>query len=157
MSGDAAVTKTRRVTRWNLLGCPKLADRSQPLMSRSLPYCGDMWTRYCCSTYFSDCRYMPQLRRYSPTKLSDSAQMAIFCVIFCVLYFPRAAWSTFQTCIVNSHFEVATPTRRGFSGRGYHALTWRSHGHSLAAYLWHHLRKTVLLPGKCTVWRALSH
>ena len=42
------------------------------------------------------------------------------------------------------------------SGRGYHALTWRSHGHSLAPYLWRHLRQTVLLPGKCTVWRALT-
>ena len=28
--------------------------------------------------FFSDCRYMSQLRRYSPTKLSDGAQMAIF-------------------------------------------------------------------------------
>ena len=36
---------------------------------------------------------------YSPTKLSDGAKMAIFCV----LYFQRAAYSTFQTCILNSH------------------------------------------------------
>ena len=28
--------------------------------------------------FFSDCRYVPQLRRYSPTKLCDGAQMAIF-------------------------------------------------------------------------------
>ena len=27
--------------------------------------------------FFSDCRYMPYLRRYSPTKLCDGAQMAI--------------------------------------------------------------------------------
>jgi len=33
------------------------------------------------------------------------------------------------------NLEVATPTPRPLSGRGYHALTWRSHGHSLAAYL----------------------
>jgi len=57
--------------------------------------------------------------------------------------------------------EVATPTCFPFSGRGCHALTWRSHGHSLAAYLWRHLRQTVLkypvrglsgvhLPGKST-------
>jgi len=26
----------------------------------------------------------------------------------------------------------------------------------LAAYLWHHLRQTVLLSGKSTVWRALT-
>jgi len=28
--------------------------------------------------FFSDCRYMPQLRRYGPTKLCDGAEMAIF-------------------------------------------------------------------------------
>jgi len=47
--------------------------------------------------------------------------------------------------------EVATRTRRPFSGRGCHALTWRSHDHSLAAYLSRHLRQTVLLPGNSTV------
>jgi len=35
----------------------------------------------------------------------------------------------------NSELEVATPTPRPFSGRGCHALSWRSPGHSLAAYL----------------------
>jgi len=32
------------------------------------------------------------------TKLCDGAEIAIFCV----LYFQRAAYSTFQTCILNS-------------------------------------------------------
>ena len=49
--------------------------------------------------FFSDCRYVPSLQRYSPTKLCDGAQMAIFYD----LYFQRAACSTFQTCILNSH------------------------------------------------------
>ena len=31
--------------------------------------------------------------------------------------------------------EVATPTAPPLSGRGYHALPWRSHGHSVAVYL----------------------
>jgi len=35
----AAVTKARRETRWSLLGCPKLPNRSQPLVGRSSPYC----------------------------------------------------------------------------------------------------------------------
>jgi len=48
--------------------------------------------------FFSDCRCVPYLRKYSPTKLCDCAQMAIFCV----LYFQRDACSTFQTCILNS-------------------------------------------------------
>ena len=28
--------------------------------------------------YFFDCRYVPELRKYSSTKLSDGSQMAIF-------------------------------------------------------------------------------
>ena len=73
-----AVTLPRRETRWNLLGCPKLANSSQPLLGRSSPYYEDMWKRYWCLISFYDCRYMPQLRRYSPTKLCDGAKMAIF-------------------------------------------------------------------------------
>ena len=52
-----AVTLPRRETRWNLLGCPKLTNRSQPLVGRSWPYCEDMWRTCCCLTsFFSDCR-----------------------------------------------------------------------------------------------------
>jgi len=47
-----AVTLPRCETRWNLQGCPKLANRSQPLMGRSSPYCEDVWRRYCYLTYF---------------------------------------------------------------------------------------------------------
>ena len=47
-----AVTLPRRETRWNLQGCPKLPDRSQPLVGRSSPYYEDMWRRYCCLTSF---------------------------------------------------------------------------------------------------------
>jgi len=43
-----AVTLRRLETRWNRLGCPKLPDRSQPLVGRSSPYCGESWRRYCC-------------------------------------------------------------------------------------------------------------
>jgi len=35
---SCAVTWPRRETRWNLQGCPKLANRSQPLVGRSSPY-----------------------------------------------------------------------------------------------------------------------
>jgi len=38
--------KTRK--RLKLLGCRKLANRSQPLVGRSSPYCDDMWRRYYC-------------------------------------------------------------------------------------------------------------
>ena len=47
-----AVTLPRRETRWNLQGCPKLVNRSQPLVGRSSPYCWDMWRTYCCLTSF---------------------------------------------------------------------------------------------------------
>jgi len=47
-----AVTLPRRETRWNLQGSPKLPDRSQPLVGRSSPYCGNMWCRWCCLTGF---------------------------------------------------------------------------------------------------------
>jgi len=40
VSDVAAVTKARRETHWNLLGCSKVANRSQPLTGRSSPY---MW------------------------------------------------------------------------------------------------------------------
>jgi len=35
LSDVAAVMKARYETRWNLLGCPKLMNRSQPLVGRS--------------------------------------------------------------------------------------------------------------------------
>jgi len=43
--------------------------------------------------FFSDCRYVPSLRRYSPTKLCDGAQMAIFGDVFasCIFSELRAA------------------------------------------------------------------
>jgi len=45
-----AVTLPRCETRWNLLGCPKLANRSQPLVGQSSPYYEDTWRMYCCLT-----------------------------------------------------------------------------------------------------------
>ena len=52
LSDVGAVTKPRRKTRWNLLGCPKLTNISQPLVGRSSPYCRDTWRRYCNLTIF---------------------------------------------------------------------------------------------------------
>jgi len=44
-------------------------------------------------TLFSAGQYMPYLQRFSPTKLCNGVQMAIFLRRFCVLYFQRAACS----------------------------------------------------------------
>jgi len=41
-----AVTLPRRESHWNLQGCPKLANTSQPLVGQSAPYYEDMWRRY---------------------------------------------------------------------------------------------------------------
>jgi len=42
----SAVTLPRRETRWNLQGCPKFTNTSQPLVGRSSPYYDNMWKRY---------------------------------------------------------------------------------------------------------------
>ena len=47
VSNDA---KTRNPLKF--AGVPKLANRSQPLVGRSSPYCGDMSRTYCCLTSF---------------------------------------------------------------------------------------------------------
>jgi len=55
-----AVTLPKCETRWNLLGCPKLRDRSHMLVGRSSPYYQNMWRRYFCLTsFFSSCWYVP--------------------------------------------------------------------------------------------------
>jgi len=84
--------KTRN--RLKFAGVPQTTGWSQPLVGRSLPYCEDMWRTYrCLTSFFSDCRYVPSLRRYSLTKLCDGAQMAIFGDFFasCISSEPRAA------------------------------------------------------------------
>ena len=50
LSDVSAVTKARRETRRNLLGCPKFPNRYQPLVGRRSPHCENMWGRYCCLT-----------------------------------------------------------------------------------------------------------
>jgi len=47
-----AVMMPRWETRWDLQGCPELANRSQLLVSPSSSYCEDMWGRHCCLTSF---------------------------------------------------------------------------------------------------------
>ena len=99
-----AVTLPKREIRCNLQGCLKLANRSQPLVGRSSAHCEDIWRRHCClfNNFFSDCRYMPQLRRYSPKSCAMVPSWRIF-GDFQVLHFQGAACSTFQICILNSH------------------------------------------------------
>ena len=76
------ITKPKRETGWHLLGCPKPANRSQPVVGRSLPYLSGPLEEILLFSNFSRLSIHALLRRYSPTKLCDGAQMAIFCVIF---------------------------------------------------------------------------
>jgi len=103
-----AVTLPRCETRWNLQGCPNLANRSRPLVGWSSPYYEDIWRRYRCLTSFfpivdtarQSCAMVPKWR------------------FFCILYFQRAACSTFQTCTefalrpqhVGSMVDIQFPT-----------------------------------------------
>ena len=75
--------------------CSKAAKTRNPLKSAGVPHTtgpisaasGPKFTRLwehmeeeilLLNKFFSDCQYVPYLRRYSPTKLCDGAQMAIF-------------------------------------------------------------------------------
>jgi len=79
-SSDAgSATKPRHKNMLKFAGVPQTFLPVSAISGPSSPYCEDMWRRYWCLTsFFSDCRYMPSLRRYSLTTLSDGAQMAIF-------------------------------------------------------------------------------
>ena len=88
-----AVTVPRRETRWNLLGCAKLANKSQPLVGRRSPYCEDMWGRQCCLISFFP---IVDMCLSCEDIAGQSCAMVLRWRIFgdfCVLYFsePRAA------------------------------------------------------------------
>ena len=95
-----AVMLPRRKTRWNFQGCPKLTNRSQPLVGRSSLYYDDVWWRYRCLTSFflivDTCHICEDNR---PTKFAMMPKWQFFCI----LYFQWAACSTIQTCILNLH------------------------------------------------------
>jgi len=100
VSDVGAVTTPRRETCWNVLWRPKLPKRSQPLVGRSSSYSEDMWRRHCCLKIFTivdPCLSCEDIARQS------CAMVRRIFGDFCVLYFQRAACSTFQTCILNSH------------------------------------------------------
>jgi len=81
-------------------GVPQLVNRSQPLVGRSSPYCGNMWRTYCCLTsFFPIVDMCLSCEDIAP----QSCAMVPRRRIFWVLHFQRAACSWFQTCILNSH------------------------------------------------------
>jgi len=98
-----AVTLPRRETRWNYLGCPKLPNRPQPLVGRSSPYCEDIWRDILLLNNFfpivDTCLSWEDIARRSCAMVPRWRLLTTFCV----LYFQRAACSTFQACILNSY------------------------------------------------------
>jgi len=98
-----AVTLPRRETSRNLVGCPILTKRSQPLLGRSSPYCGDIWRTYCCLTTFFPivdmCLSCEDIARQSCAMVPRWR----FFATYLRPVFQRAAYSTFQTCNLNLH------------------------------------------------------
>jgi len=99
-----AVTLPICKTSWNLQGCPKLVNRYQPLVGWSSPYCEDMRRRYCCLTSFFPIVETCLSCKDIADKVLRWCPDGDFWRLFCVLYFERAVCSTFQTCILNSHW-----------------------------------------------------
>ena len=98
-----------------LQGCPKPANRSLPLVGRSSPYYGDIWRRYCCLiSFFSDCRYVSQLLRQSPTKLCDGAQISNF-------------WRFFASRISASRVQHVSDLHPKFALRPHYAWKYGKH------------------------------
>ena len=107
-----AVTLPRRETRGNLQGYLKLANGSQPLVGRIKFTI--LWGHVGETLLFN--KFFPIV----DTCLSCEDIARQSCVMvprwwifgdFCVLHFQRATCSTFQTCILNSHYR-ATPLCR---------------------------------------------
>jgi len=126
-------------------GWRPILDRSQPLVGRSSPYCGNMWRRYCCLKVFFRLSIRALIAK-TRDKVVRWCPDGDFLTTFCVLYLQRAPCSTFQTCILNSHeghtmcvsmVDIQSTTaeiRRGkkkieeeeeTTGQKYNGLPWR--------------------------------
>jgi len=86
VSDVAAVTKPTRETVEICWSVPKVANRSQPLLGRNSPYCGNAWRRYCCLTgYFSivdTCLSCEDIAGQICAMVSRWWFLAIFCVMY---------------------------------------------------------------------------
>jgi len=73
-----AVMLLRRESRWNLQGCPKLANRSQPSVGRSSPYYEDMWRRYRFNKFFFRLSIHASAAKIQPDKVVRCCQNGDF-------------------------------------------------------------------------------
>ena len=92
-----AVTCSNAAKKWNPLKCGGVPQTRQQISAASGPKFTISWGHVgetmLFKKFFSDCRYVPQLQRYSPRKLCDGAQMLNFWRFFgsCISSQPRAA------------------------------------------------------------------
>jgi len=106
-----AVRLPRCETCWNSLGCPKLPNRSQPLVGWSSPYCGDIWRRHCWLTSFfpivNMCLRCEDIARQSCAMVHRWQFFASYLrPVFpasCVQHISELCAALFLTCILNSH------------------------------------------------------
>jgi len=109
----------RRETRWNLQGCPKLPDRYQPLVGRSLPYCENMWRRYCCLTSF-----FPIVDRCP--NCEDIARQSCSMVLRW-----RCFWRLFASCICSKPMQHVSDLHLKFALRPHHVCNCKYGRHPI--------------------------
>ena len=99
-----AVTKPRHETRSNLLGCPKTTElisaTSGPKFTILWGHVGEILLS---NKFFFRLSLCALVAKTSPDKVVRWCPDGEFLAILYILYFQRAACSTFQTCILNSH------------------------------------------------------
>jgi len=108
LSVVSAATKPRCETRWNLLGC---RNWYQLLVSRSSPYCADIWRSYCCLTIF-----FPIVDIC--LKCEDTAAQCCAMV---------RRWRVFVSCISARHVQHISDLYSKFTLRPHHVWKYDRH------------------------------
>ena len=97
-----AVTLPKCETCSNLLGCPKLPNRSQPLVGRSSPLSRQVEQVLLFNKFFPTVDTCLSCEDIAGQSCAMVPRWPIF-GHFCILYFQRSTCTTFQTCILNLH------------------------------------------------------
>jgi len=123
----------------NWQGTPCLTYTSRPKFTILW---GDVEEILLLNKFFSDCRYMPQLRRYSPTKSWDGVQTAIFASFLCPVFSA-------------SHMQHISVLHSKFALRPHHV--WK-YGRRPISDCWDKARKKKKEEtGWTYIWSALLH
>jgi len=90
-------------TRNPFAGVPQTRQQITAVSKPKSPYCGNMWGKYCCLTTFFRLSICALVAKIWPDKAMRWCADGECLAIFCVLHFQQAAFSVFQTCILNLH------------------------------------------------------